>query len=129
MTVSPLALDENTFPRVVTILDASLASSSELFAVRAKSSKETVFLKGTEIAAYMKHLEKGEHLVHEVDFQALSIDTPAAVAPAAASNAVKEKEDAKIEGALQIAVGVKKEADFSQWYTNVSQTESRETDN
>jgi len=33
---------------------------------------------------------------------------------------VKEKEDAKIEGAVQIAIGVKKEVDFSAWYTNVS---------
>ena len=33
--------------------------------------------------------------------------------------ATKEKEDAKIEGAVQIAIGVKKEVDFPSWYTNV----------
>ena len=31
----------------------------------------------------------------------------------------KEKEEAKIEGAVQIAIGVKKEVDFAAWYTNV----------
>ena len=31
----------------------------------------------------------------------------------------KEKDDAKIEGAVQIAIGVKKEVDFATWYTNV----------
>ena len=30
-----------------------------------------------------------------------------------------EKEEAKIEGAIQIAIGVKKEVDFAGWYTNV----------
>jgi prolyl-tRNA synthetase len=114
----------------VTIIDSSLATSSELFAVRAQSSKETVFLKGTEIAAYLKHLEKEELVVHEVDFEALKTDAPAAAAPAAAPKTAKEKEDAKIEGAVQIAIGVKKEVDFSQWYTNVSwiEFEDQETE-
>jgi prolyl-tRNA synthetase len=120
--VSPLALDENTFPRVVTVLDAALASSSELFAVRAQAADATVFLKGTEIAAYLKHLEKEELVVHEVDFAALAADAPAAGAGAGAGKAAaaekKEKEDAKIEGAVQIAV------DFPQWYTNVSAARS-----
>lgn len=31
-----------------------------------------------------------------------------------------EKEDAKIDGAKQIAIGIKKEVDFPGWYTNVS---------
>ncbi|KAG5219842.1 prolyl-tRNA synthetase [Salix suchowensis] len=31
----------------------------------------------------------------------------------------ERKEDAKIEGAVQIAIGVKKEVDFAAWYTNV----------
>jgi prolyl-tRNA synthetase len=101
----------------VTVLDSSIATSSSLFAVRAQSSTETVFLAGTEIAAYLKHLEKEELKVHEVDFEALK--TEAEAAPAAAPKAAKDKEDAKIEGAIQIAIGVKKEVDFPQWYTNV----------
>jgi prolyl-tRNA synthetase len=44
---------------------------------------------------------------------------PDAAAPAAKTGAAKEKEDAKIEGAIQIAIGVKKEVDFASWYTNV----------
>ncbi|KAG6820908.1 ribose-phosphate pyrophosphokinase 1 [Arthromyces matolae] len=40
-------------------------------------------------------------------------NAPASKAP------VQEKEDAKIEGAVQIAIGVKKEVDFASWYTNV----------
>ena len=46
-------------------------------------------------------------------------DDTAAPAAAASTPAKKEKEDAKIEGAAQIAIGVKKEVDFATWYTNV----------
>jgi prolyl-tRNA synthetase len=122
--VSPLALDENTFPRVVTVLDAALASSTELFAVRAQAADATVFLKGTEIAAYLKHLEKEELVVHEVDFAALAADAPAAAAGAGAGAGNAAAANARIEGAVQIAVGVKKEVDFPQWYTNVSAARS-----
>ncbi|EIN08860.1 prolyl-tRNA synthetase [Punctularia strigosozonata HHB-11173 SS5] len=119
-SISPLSLDENTFPRVVTVLDASLASSSSLFAVHAQSSSQTIFLSGQDIASYLKHLEKEELKLHIVDFEALKAETgvaaPAAAKPAAAQ---KEKEDAKIEGAVQVAIGVKKEVDFPAWYTNV----------
>lgn len=117
-SLSPLSLDENTFPRVVTVLDSSVATSTSLFAVRAQSSKETYFLTGKEIAAYLKHLEKEEVKVTEVDFEALAAEGGApAAAPAAAARAARE--DARIEGAVQIAIGVKKEVDFPQWYTNV----------
>lgn len=64
----------------------------------------------------------------EVDFQALG----AAAAPGAAAQtskpSVKEKEDAKIEGAVQIAIGVKKEVDFATWYTNASSFSSSPLD-
>lgn len=120
-TVSPLALDENIFPRVATVLDASLASSSSLFALHAQSSRETLFLSGKDIATYLRHLEKEESKVQEVDFEALKTEVPApAPAPAKAQ---KEKEDAKIEGAVQVAIGVKKEVDFASWYTNVRASE------
>jgi prolyl-tRNA synthetase len=55
-----------------------------------------------------------------VDFQAWS-SAPGAAAETSKS-AVKEKGDAKIEGAVQVAIGVKKEVDFAAWYTNVSPT-------
>jgi len=55
--------------------------------------------------------------VQEIDLQSLA---PAPAAAAQTSKApVKEKEDAKIDGAVQIAIGVKKEVDFAAWYTNV----------
>jgi prolyl-tRNA synthetase len=125
LTVSPLALTESTVPRVTTVLDASLASSSDVFAVRAGSSAETLFLKGTEIAAYLRHLEKGEAKLHELDFAALAADggAPAVGDKSAPKERAKKEdrqpEDAKIEGAVQIAIGVKKDVDFPAWSTNV----------
>ncbi|KAF5357275.1 hypothetical protein D9758_005971 [Tetrapyrgos nigripes] len=110
-SLSPLALNEKTFPKVTTVVDASIASS-DVFAVHALSSDSTVFLSGSDIIKYLKSLETEEVKVNEMDF--------AAQEPAAApSKAQKEKEDAKIDGAVQIAIGVKKEVDFPTWYTNV----------
>lgn len=56
--------------------------------------------------------------MQEIDFQSLAV-APTAVAQTSKAP-IKEKEDAKIEGAVQIAIGVKKEVDFAAWYTNVS---------
>ena len=116
IAVSFLALDKDTFPKVVTVIDASIASSSETFAVHACSSSSTVFLSGKDIVTYLKSLETEGVKLEEVDFTALKVD---GTAP---KPVVKEKEDAKIEGAVQIAIGVKKEADFSAWYQSVSAT-------
>ncbi|KAF8169918.1 hypothetical protein K438DRAFT_1854963 [Mycena galopus ATCC 62051] len=113
--LSPLALNAETYPKVVTVLDSSIASSSSLFAVHALSSSSTVFFSGKDIVAYLRHLETDSVKIQELDFATLADSAPAA----AAKPAPKEKEDAKIEGAVQIAIGVKKEVDFPQWYTNV----------
>jgi len=116
-SVSPLSITGSIFARVVVLLDSAILTSSSIFAVHANSSKETLFLSGKDIQAYLKKFETDEIKVQEIDFAAL------ATAPGAAAQAskppVKEKEDAKIEGAVQIAIGVKKEVDFSTWYTNV----------
>lgn len=56
--------------------------------------------------------------MQEIDLQSLAT-APAAVAQTSKAP-VKEREDAKIEGAVQIAIGVKKEVDFAAWYTNVN---------
>ncbi|EPQ53662.1 prolyl-tRNA synthetase [Gloeophyllum trabeum ATCC 11539] len=119
-SLSPLALDENTFPRVVTVVDSSIANSSSVFALHAQSSSSTIFLSGKDIVSYLRHLEKEDLKVHEIDFEALKSET-SAPAPAAqkAAPEKKKKEDAKIEGAIEIAIGVKKEVDFAAWYTNV----------
>ena len=116
--VSPLSLSESTFSKVVTVLDASIVSSSSIFAIHANSSSETYFLTGKAIESYLKSLETAEVKVQEIDLQSLAA-APAAVAQTSKAP-VKEKEDAKIEGAVQIAIGVKKEVDFAAWYTNVN---------
>ncbi|KAF7317943.1 Dihydrolipoyl dehydrogenase [Mycena kentingensis (nom. inval.)] len=115
-SLSPLALNQTTFPKVLTVLDSSIASSSSVFAVHALSSSSTMFLSGTDIAGYLRSLETDAIKVQEVDFSALAVAAPA---PVAAKPAAKEKDDGKIEGAVQIAIGVKKEVDFPGWYTNV----------
>ncbi len=98
-------------------MDSSIASSSSLFGVHANSSKETVFLSGKDVESYLKKLETGEIKVQEIDFTALTT-APGAAAQTSKSPA-KEKENAKIGGAVQIAIGVQKEVDFPSWYTNV----------
>lgn len=110
--VSPLSITESTFSRAITVLDSTIASSSSVFAVHANSSSETLFLSGKDIVAYLKNLETNEVKVQELDFTSQ-------VAGATSKSPVKEKEDAKIDGAVQIAIGVKKDVDFSSWYTNV----------
>ncbi|KAI9508082.1 prolyl-tRNA synthetase [Russula earlei] len=121
-SLSPLAINAHTFPRIVTVVDASLAGAKDPLAVRALTSSQTVFLSGSDIIAYLRGLETAEVKVHEVDFVALRSETVDGVAaqPKPAERKEKEKkEDAKIEGAVQIAIGVKKEVDFAAWYTNV----------
>ncbi|KDQ10336.1 hypothetical protein BOTBODRAFT_36241 [Botryobasidium botryosum FD-172 SS1] len=119
--VSPFALDESTFTRVVTVLDASLASSTEVFAVH--PSDPSLLITGKDLATYLHSLETAEVKVQVVDFHALSVEAAApsatpATAPAK-TPAQKEKADAKIEGAVQVAIGIKKEVDFPGWYTSV----------
>ncbi|KZO98569.1 prolyl-tRNA synthetase [Calocera viscosa TUFC12733] len=123
--ISPLSLSAATFPKVLTVLDGSLASASGPVAVHANSDKETVFLHGQEIVTYIQSLETAETKITEVDFAALKADATAnaplkeAAPPQAKTATVAKKEDAKIEGAVQIAVGIQKELDFPGWYTNV----------
>jgi prolyl-tRNA synthetase len=119
-----LALDAERFPKVTTVVDASLATVKVPLAVRALSSSETLFLSGPDILAYLRSLETADVKAHEIDFVALKsevVDGVAAQAkPAEKKEKRAEKDDAKVEGAVQIAIGVKKEVDFSAWYTSVS---------
>lgn len=117
MIVSPLALNKENFSKVVTILDSSITSSSSTFALHALSSSSTLFLSGKDVAAYVQSLETDDKKVQVLDFTELASTAPpqAAVAPAASA----PTESAAIEGAVQIAIGVKKEVDFAAWYTNV----------
>jgi prolyl-tRNA synthetase len=118
--VSPLVLNAETFPRVTTVVDVSLATAPVPLAVRALSSQRTLFLSGADIYAYLRKLEVAENKLREVDFVALKGETAVGTAAQSKPTDIKEKkEDAKIEGAVQIAIGVKKEVDFAAWYTNV----------
>lgn len=87
--------------------------------MHANSSSSTIFLSGAEIITYLRKLETADLKIQEIDLQSLASAPVAAVAQTSKAP-VKEKEDAKIEGAIQIAIGVKKEVDFAAWYTNVS---------
>ncbi|KAG6841620.1 hypothetical protein C0991_009045 [Blastosporella zonata] len=116
-SLSPLALNAETFPKVQTIVDSSIATSSSLFALHAHSSAATLFLTGPDILAYLQKLQTADVKFQELDFSTLS--GPVGPAVQTSKPPVKEKEDAKIEGAVQIAIGVKKEVDFAAWYTNV----------
>ncbi|KAF8908658.1 prolyl-tRNA synthetase [Gymnopilus junonius] len=116
-SLSPLSINESTFSKVLTVLDTSIPTSSSVFAIHANSSKETIFVSGQDIASYLKKFETAETTVQEIDLHALATAPGAAVQTS--KPPAKEKEDAKIEGAVQIAIGVKKEVDFPAWYTNV----------
>ncbi|KAH9941159.1 prolyl-tRNA synthetase [Epithele typhae] len=83
-SLSPLVLTSQTYSKITTVIDESIASSTSPFALRGLSSGTTVFLSGKDLYAFKT-----------------------------------AKEEAKIEGAIQIAIGVKKEVDFPTWYTNV----------
>ena len=119
-----MALNAETFPKITTVVDASLGAVKVPLAVRARSSSQTIFLSGSDILVYLRSLETAETKVQEVDFVALKNETADGAVAQSRSAEKKEKkaerEDAKIEGAVQIAIGVKKEVDFAAWYTNVS---------
>ncbi|KAF8886533.1 prolyl-tRNA synthetase [Infundibulicybe gibba] len=117
-SLSPLSLNQALFPKVLTIVDSSITTSSSTFAVHANSSSSTVFLSGQDIVGYLQKLEGDEAKIQVIDFAELASAAPGAAAQTSRAP-VKEKEDAKIEGAIQIAIGVKKEVDFAAWYTNV----------
>ncbi|CAL1708919.1 unnamed protein product [Somion occarium] len=116
-SLSPLVLNEHTFHNVVTVIDNTIESSSSSFAIRGLSTSSTIFLTGRELFSSLKRLETKENPLHEIDFEALKTEAPAPHATVAPAK--KEKEAAKIEGAVQIAIGIKKEVDFAGWYTNV----------
>lgn len=115
--MSPLAINSESYPKLTVVIDTAIASSTSTFAVRGLSSDSTVFLSGKDLAAYVKQFAtEGAPKLHEIDIATVQTTAVEAVAsrPAPAG-----KQDAKIEGAIQIAIGVKKEVDFPTWYTNV----------
>lgn len=118
LAVSPLALTEKNFSRVTVVVDSTIDQASSPLAVRALATDNTLFFPAKDLLAYLKGLETKDATLQFIDFEALKVEAPAL--PAAQPAAKKEKADAKIEGAVQIAIGLKKEVDFAGWYTNVS---------
>lgn len=121
--MSPLALTKDNFSRCQVVLDSTIADATAPLALHAGSADATLFLSGKDVVAYLKSLETADATVHEVDFAALQAEataTPGGVGPVAGTAApAAPAESARIEGAVQIAIGVKKELDFPTWYTNV----------
>ena len=74
-SVSPLALNVEMFPRVTTVVDASLATARVPLATRALSTSQILFLSGPDILAYLHNLGTAVTEVHEVDFVALKSET------------------------------------------------------
>lgn len=129
--VSPLALTKDNFARVQVVLDSSIATSSTPLALHASSADATVFLSGADVVSYLTSLETADAKLYTVDFAALKAEalaSPPGVGPVTGKGPTKKPEDAKIEGAVQIAVGVKKEVDFPGWYTNVRLHDSFQND-
>lgn len=118
-TVSPLTIDVEIFQKVVTVLDATIANSEDIFAVRPSTNDATIFLEGRQIHAYLTSLETDSTKTIIVDFSSFLADAPPAASTSKTTNQAR-KAEAKIEDAHQLAIGVKKEVDFASWYTNVS---------
>lgn len=132
--VSALSITKDNASQLIAILDASLAISTDHFAVHASSSEQTLFMTGAEIA---KYLQSTGVKLEVIDFAKLKAEaaTPAAKASApssssasapgstqgsiAASNKAKAAEAAKIPDAEQIGITVRKAGDFPEWYTQV----------
>ena len=102
------------------VLDSSIAPSEAVLAIHAGSSSDTVFISGKDLVSYLKSLETPDTKVQEIDFAALKSE---AATPAAAASKPKDggdKASSKGENPIQIAIGAKKDEDFSAWYTDVS---------
>lgn len=122
-SLSALSLNAELLPKVVVVVDDALASSDNVFAVRAASNEATVFMTGKDIYGYLSSLQTDASndqakVLHTFDF-ANAAETAASSTPIAKAAAPTKKTDARIEDAHQLAIGVKKEVDFSTWYTNV----------
>jgi hypothetical protein len=120
--VTPYALNADNFRKVITVVDASIATSTKLLALHSFTPRDTIFVSGANLVGYLRKLETAETKLHEIDFAAPADEASAASTAAPAKKAQAEKEDAKIEGAVQVAIGVKKEVDFAAWYTTVRST-------
>ncbi|RPA74531.1 putative prolyl-tRNA synthetase C19C7.06 [Ascobolus immersus RN42] len=111
---SPFQITSENSAQVQVVLDAKLVAS-ELVAVHANNSTETVFLSGADIK---KYLESTGVKVFETDFTLAAVQTVAKT-EAKKAPAKPVKNSAAISDAKLIGVGVDKYLDFSGWYQQV----------
>ncbi|EJT51495.1 proline-tRNA ligase [Trichosporon asahii var. asahii CBS 2479] len=119
--VSALPLPSPVPSTLFIVLDKAVASSSDLFALHLTTSASTVFLKGTDVKAYLESIAPSPEAVRVVDFAELKANAPAPQAKAAPKAAAKEqpKKAAKDDDLYEMAIQHKKEEDFPGWYTDV----------
>ncbi|KAG8832795.1 hypothetical protein FRC17_000618 [Serendipita sp. 399] len=126
--VSALSINSDLLSKVVIVIDQTIASSTDIYAVKAGNTSEgTVFLTGQDVPKYLQSLapeNSSTDNIHVVDFTALAAEPGSSTTaesgfPIAKAAAPNKKADAKIEGAHQLAIGVDKEIDFPTWYTSV----------
>lgn len=127
--VSPLNVTkanaaEASHPLLV-VLDQSLASSSELFALHAASSDTTIFLTGQDVHKYLQSTGVALQVVDFTKLTSAAAATPAsketggATGVAAAAVRARHAEAAKIAEAELIGITVRKDGDFADWYQQV----------
>lgn len=111
--VSPFSVTSENAKKVRVVVDQAILESGGVYAVRARSSSETVFVSGATIVSYLT--STGVQL-DTVDLSTLV--APSVSAPAA-KPAPKAKADAKIPEAELIGITVRKDLDFPEWYQQV----------
>ena len=102
------------------VLDSSIALSEAAFAIHTGSSSETAFVSGKDLVSYLKSLETADTKVQEIDFAALKAEAAAPFPAVSKPKDGGDKAPSKGENPIQIAIGAKKDEDFSAWYTDVS---------
>lgn len=121
--VSPFSITKENAPRVRVALDAAVAESRELYAARARSAAESVFVPGTAVAAY---LASTGVQVDTLKFSELASGGAGGAAATGAGNpppgtkpALPGAEAARIADAELIGITVRKDLDFPEWYQQV----------
>ena len=69
--------------------------------------------------SYLRSLETADAKVQEIDFTALKAESVAPAPAASKPGDGSDKAPSKGENPVQIAIGAKKDEDFSAWYTDV----------
>lgn len=115
LTVSPFSVTSENASRVRVAIDTAVAESGDLFAARARSASETVFVPGTAVASYLASTGVKVDTLAFTDLAAPQKSQPAPkTKPALPGN-----EAARIADAELIGITVRKDLDFPEWYQQV----------